>query len=212
MFRSTQRFFDNTSGGTCCSHSDSRRSILRAHTLIKNRQKLRSIRTQSLNGMRVACREDPQIAFANVADEHGSIRVHHSDAGMAVKNISPLIGGVRVQFAVAACGETHVDAGDIFRRREDTLRDLVSPSTLFHALLHQIEGVPYRPDVAVIRRRGSVRKFGFSFRSALFSCPGSLEEMVVFCLLGALPLLSIGRPSSKCGCQSRRTHSKKPSS
>jgi hypothetical protein len=62
--------------------------------------------------MRVASRKDPQIVLTNIADKHSSIRIRHSDVSMTIKNISPLIGGVPVEFAVAAGGDPNVDTGD----------------------------------------------------------------------------------------------------
>jgi hypothetical protein len=77
-------------------------------------------------------------------------------------------------------------ASDIFERRQDALSNLVSPSALFDALLHQIEGIPDGHYVAVIGGRG-VLEFGFSSRRGLFY-PRIAGGMVV--LFFCVPALS----------------------
>ena len=122
----------------------------------KDEQELCSIRAEALDGMRKACGKEPKIAFTHVTDEHGAIGVHHCDAGIASEYISPFISSVPVHFAIAACNEAHLDAGNILGRRKDPLRHLMGPPTLFDAFFYQIEGIPDGYQVAVIRRRRSV--------------------------------------------------------
>ena len=42
-----------------------------------------------------------------------AVGLHHGDTGMAIEYISPFIRSVPVHFTIAACGEAHLDAGDI---------------------------------------------------------------------------------------------------
>ena len=132
-------------------------AILRKVPLIKDQKKLSSVRTKSLNGMREAGWENPEIALADVADEHGAIWVHHRDTGIAVEYVSPFVGSVPVHFAIAACGQAHLDAGNILGRRKFALSHLVGPSALLNPLLHQIERVPDGAYIAVVGGRRSVR-------------------------------------------------------
>ena len=89
--------------------------------------------------MRESSWEDPQIALTYVADKHGSIRIHYSNAGISIEHVGPLISGVPVHFTITACGEAHVHSGNIFGRRENPLRYFVGPSTLFDSLFDQVE-------------------------------------------------------------------------
>jgi hypothetical protein len=107
--------------------------------LIEDQKKLGSVGTKPLNGVRKARRKDPKIALTHVTNKHGAIGVHHGDTSIAIEYISPFIGSVPVQFAIAPCREAHLDAGNILGRRKDALSHLVGPSTLFNPLLHQIE-------------------------------------------------------------------------
>jgi hypothetical protein len=80
-----------------------------------------------------------------------------------------------VEFAVAARGQAHVDAGDVLRGGQFTLRDLVGPAPFLDPFLDQVERIPQRDDIAVIGWR-RIFESGFSSSSGLFSWPGSLEE------------------------------------
>ncbi len=52
--------------------------------------------TKPLNGISrkaVSVEKEPKIAFTDVADEHGAIRVHDCDEGVAVEYVSPFVRG-----------------------------------------------------------------------------------------------------------------------
>src|ERR1700739_1709268 len=134
--------------------------------------------------MREACRKEPKVAFTHVTDEHGSIGVHHCDTSIAREYISPFISSVPVKFAIAACGETHLHTGNVLRRRKDALRHLMSPPTLFDALFYQIEGIPDRSHVAVIRRRRIVGVWVLCQKRPVLGT-GIARGMVVLSLLRA---------------------------
>ena len=88
--------------------------VFREHAFIKNKQEFATvIRPQTLNGMRKPGWEVPEITFAHIVDEHRSIGIQNGDASIAIEHNGPFICGVPMQFAEAAAGDPHVDAGEI---------------------------------------------------------------------------------------------------
>src|SRR5262249_32577209 len=115
--------------------------------LIENEKKLASIRPEALNRMREACREEPEVAFCDVADKNRSIRrIEDRYSGVAVKHVGPLVCRVPMQFAIAACCKAHGDAGQVQRRREFPGRDLSRPSSVLDTAMSEIKGIPDRVD------------------------------------------------------------------
>src|SRR4029077_15889651 len=107
--------------------------------------------------MRMSRWEKPEVAFANVAYEHLTVGTHHRYTGFSVQHVSPFVGSVPVEFAVTPGGQAHVDASDILRGRQFALGHLMGPTAFLHALLDQIERIPQRNHVSMIRRRWHVR-------------------------------------------------------
>ncbi len=124
--------------------------------LVEDQQELTTVRPQALNRVGISRREEPQITFADVIDEHGSVRIEHRDARVAVLHEGPFVGRVPVQFAEASRRQAHVDARNILRGREFALRHLMGPATLFHALAGEVEGVPNGTYVPVVCGRRCV--------------------------------------------------------
>src|SRR5271155_5861073 len=98
----------------------------------------------------MACREDPQIALADVANEHLAVGAHHRYTRISVEYIGPFIGCVPVQFAIAPRCQAHVNARYIFRGWQHTLGHLVRPPPFLNPLLDEVEGVPQRYDIAMV--------------------------------------------------------------
>src|SRR3981081_1018954 len=88
--------------------------IFREHAFIKDEQELATvIRPHTLNGMRIPGGEVPEVALAHVVDEHRSIGVQNGHASIAIEHNGPFICSVPVQFAEAATGKPHVNAGEV---------------------------------------------------------------------------------------------------
>src|ERR1700732_5565231 len=136
----------------------------------------------------MSCWEKPEVAFANVAYEHLTVGTHHRYAGFSVQHVSPFIGSVPVEFAVAPGGQAHVDASDIPRGRQFALGHLMGPTTFLHALLGQIERIPERNHVSMIRRRWHVRIRIFIQERFVF-LTWITGRVVWFCCLGVGSLL-----------------------
>jgi hypothetical protein len=84
------------------------------HAFIKNKQELATVpRPQTLNGMRIPGREEPEVAFGHVIDEDRSIGIQNRDASIAGEHNGPFIRRMPMQFAEAAAGEPHVDPGEL---------------------------------------------------------------------------------------------------
>src|SRR5271168_974455 len=84
------------------------RSIFGEVALVKDQEKLSSIGSKPLNGMRKACGKEPKIAFSNVTDKHGAIGIHDRDTGVPIEHVSPFVSGVPVCLAIAARSESHI--------------------------------------------------------------------------------------------------------
>src|ERR1700740_3788034 len=94
--------------------------------------------------------EKPEVAFANVAYEHLTVGTHHRYAGFSVQDVSPFVGHVPVEFAIAPGGQAHVDASDFLRGRQFAVGHLMGPTAFLQALLDQIERIPYRNHGSII--------------------------------------------------------------
>src|ERR1700758_3847782 len=149
--------------------------------------------------MRKAGREVPEVTLRHVVNEHGAVWVQNSDAGVAVEHDGPLICRVPMQFAEAASGKTHVDAGEFCGWRQFALRHLVRPATLFQAFPRDVKGIPDGADVPMIGRRWRVRVWILSQQWLVF-LPWIARGMIPFCLASVLSLLSICRHSREGRC------------
>src|SRR5258708_2799063 len=85
--------------------------VLRKHALIEDQEELASVWPQSLDRMRKASREIPQIALAHVVDKDRPVKIQYCDAGISIEHDGPFIGCMPMQFAKAASRQAHVDAG-----------------------------------------------------------------------------------------------------
>ena len=98
----------------CDPLGDEESVVFREHAFIKNEQELATvIRPQTLNGMRKPGREEPEVTLAHIVDEHRSIGVQNSYASIAIEHNGPFIRRVPMQFAEAATGKPHVNAGEV---------------------------------------------------------------------------------------------------
>ena len=127
--------------------------------------------------MWVACGKNPQIIFADVPNKDFSVRVDERYPGVAVQHVSPFVGGVPVQFAIASGREPHVDAGNVLGRGKLTRWvTWMCRTTLLNTFVHEVKR---KPD-GRLRRHGRSREaywsLGFGASRGLFSCAGSLEE------------------------------------
>ncbi len=88
--------------------------VLREQAFIENKQELAAIpRPQTLNGMRKPPGEIPEVALAHIVDEDRSIGIQNRDASVAGEHNGPFVRRMPMQFAEAAAGQSHVDAGDL---------------------------------------------------------------------------------------------------
>ena len=78
--------------------------------VVEDEHELGAVGRKSLNGVRNAGREVPEIAFFDVGYKTFSIAVDARNARAAVEHVGPLRGGVPVELADAAGGEAHVHA------------------------------------------------------------------------------------------------------
>src|SRR5882724_2824599 len=132
------------------------RIVFRKYSLIESQQKLASVWPQTLDRVRKASWEIPQIALADVVDKNRPVRIEQGNACISVEHNGPLIGCMPMQFAKATRGEAHVDAGDLRRRRQLALGHLMGPTALLNSLVGQVKGVPDGPDISVISGRRCV--------------------------------------------------------
>ena len=96
--------------------------------VVEHQQKLGAVGTETLDRMRDARREIPQVADADVVDEIAALRIDRGDARGAVEHVGPFGGLVPMQLAHAAGIEPHVDAGDVLGNAELAHRHLPGPA------------------------------------------------------------------------------------
>src|ERR1700751_110786 len=107
--------------------------------------------------MRMSRWEKPEVAFADVAYEHLTVGTHQRYAGFSVPHVSPFVGSLPMEFAIAPGGQAHVDASDIPGGRQFAVGHLMGPTAFLHALLDQIKRIPKWHHASMIRRRWHVR-------------------------------------------------------
>src|SRR6266850_329030 len=78
--------------------------------------------------MRMSRWEKPEVALTNVTYEHLTVGTHHRYAGFSVQHVSPFVGRVPMEFAVAPGGQAHINASDIPGGRQFTLGHLMGPT------------------------------------------------------------------------------------
>src|SRR6187402_694057 len=141
----------------CDPFGDQESIVFREEALGEDKEEFTTILSRSLNRMRETSRKHPEITCTHVPDENRPVRIKDCDPRISCQHICPLIGRVPMQLAIAARRKPHVNASNVFGGRELTLRDLVSPPSLFDTLMDQIEGVPDGTYVAMVAGRRVVR-------------------------------------------------------
>src|SRR5258705_4484540 len=96
--------------------------------VIKDQEKLGTVRIKALDRMRNARREKPPITHTDIINKSSSLRVDRGDARLSVEHVSPLRGLVPMQFTYSTGVQTHVHAGDILRDAELTGGHLTGPA------------------------------------------------------------------------------------
>jgi hypothetical protein len=81
-------------------------------TVIEREKEFAAVRIETLDRVRNACREIPEIGDAHIIDEIPPLRIDRGDAGGAVKHVGPFGLLVPMQLAHAAGVEPHVHARD----------------------------------------------------------------------------------------------------
>ena len=154
------KFLASTSGGTCLIQSLSKNVLSSSKSPSSNTsKKLGAVGTETLDRMRDARREIPQVADADVVDEIAPLRIDRGDARGAVEHVGPFGGLVPMQLAHAAGIEPHVDAGDVLGNAELAHRHLPGPAARLQAHVGVVERKAQIRQRAVIggRRRDDVR-------------------------------------------------------
>ena len=111
------------------------------------------MRADSLQRMRLAGGEEPEIALAHILHVSATFRVQHRDAAVAVRHIGPFRRLMPMQLADAARTEPHVHAGYGSRDREIGLGHLTRPAAALDAFVGVVEGGPELRHVADVRGR-----------------------------------------------------------
>jgi hypothetical protein len=101
--------------------TDEKRAVLIEAAAIEHQQKFAAIGTETLDAMRHAGWEIPEIADSHVIDEIAALRIDRGDPRSAVQHVGPLGFLVPVQLADAAGVQAHVDAGNGFGNAQFTL-------------------------------------------------------------------------------------------
>src|SRR5262245_10337478 len=108
-------------------------------SIIKADHKLAAVWAEALQGMRLACREIPEVAFVDIGNIWPAHGVENRDAATAVGHDRPLGGLMPMQLPDASGRQPHVDAADCIRNREILLRHLTRPAAILYALGRIIE-------------------------------------------------------------------------
>ena len=111
------------------------------------------MRADSLQRMRLAGGEEPEIALAHILHVSAAFRVQHRDAAVAVRHIGPFRRLMPMQLADAARTEPHVHPGYGSRDREVGLGHLARPAAALDAFVDVVEGGPELRHVADVRGR-----------------------------------------------------------
>src|SRR5262249_23309616 len=83
----------------------------------EHEKELAAVRPQSLDGVRVPGRKEPEVAVSDVTDEDRPIRIQDGHSRFAIKHEGPFVGGMPVQFAIASRSQTHGHACHVLRGR-----------------------------------------------------------------------------------------------
>ena len=85
--------------------------------VVEDEQELRAVWRETLERVRVARGEVPEVAFEEVVHEHAAFGVEGGDAHGAFEHVCPLRFFVPVQLADHAVVQAHVDSGEFDGRR-----------------------------------------------------------------------------------------------
>src|SRR5260370_1086667 len=96
-------------------------------TIVENQQEFASIGTKALDRMWNATGKIPEIADTDVIDKVSPLGVDSGDASGPIQHVGPFGLLVPMQFAHAACVQSHLHAGHRFRNTKFPLRHLSIP-------------------------------------------------------------------------------------
>jgi len=82
-------------------------------SVVEYQKEFTTVRTETLDGMRNAGGEIPQISDTNVINEIPPLRIDCRDARAAIKHVGPFRSFVPVQFAHGSGIQPHIHARDI---------------------------------------------------------------------------------------------------
>ena len=133
--------------------------VLGESAVVEHQKEFASVRSESLQRVRHAGREVPEVARCHVAHKRRSVEVQRGQSAIAVEHQRPFVRLVPVEFADAAGGEPHVHARDLCRDREVVHIHLARPAAVLDAAMHHGERTPEHLRQSVIgrRRREAVR-------------------------------------------------------
>src|ERR1035438_9597455 len=83
----------------------------------------------------------PEITFRDVGDKALAIQINRRYACVSVKHQRPLGSRMPMQLSYAACGQSHIDAGNRLGNCQLPDRDLARPSALLHTLVSKAERI-----------------------------------------------------------------------
>src|SRR5215469_10430860 len=92
---------------------------------------LAAVRSGSLQGVREASWEIPQVTLFHVRDIGSARFIERRHAAVAVRQVGPLGKLMPMHLADAARGQSHVDPGDSVGNREIRLRHLTRPAAIW---------------------------------------------------------------------------------
>src|SRR5579872_612762 len=114
--------------GKPISHQQSVELTRRA--VIEADNKLATVRSETLEGMRVTGRKIPDITLLNVGNIWTACRINHGNPAVTVSHVRPFGCLMPMQLADAAGRQSHVDAGNGCGNREIRLGYLARPAAV----------------------------------------------------------------------------------
>ena len=117
------------------------RTELRCPAVIEGDDKLAAVRTDALQRMRMAVRENPQLALVDIGYISLPRGVEDGNAAGTARHICPLGESMPVQFAYSARGQPHVDARDRLPTRNREHSKMRTTVDGRHFFLHKLRPV-----------------------------------------------------------------------
>lgn len=140
--------------------------LLRKATVIKNEKKFGTVLTETLERMRYAAGEVPEIALLEVVDEVAAFVVKSSNANLSFKDVCPLGLLVPVKLTNNSLVKSHVDAGQLNASGQLANGSLSSPAALLNARVRVRKAPAHVGDIAMISagRTDHIRALTGAFR------------------------------------------------